>query len=203
MRHRDPQSCRRRPSPVSRQWFAHAAGADSALLRQRPSASDRHGGGQLRTTHAHPEAIDACRYFAGIIVGALQARSKDDLLRPMFSPVGETWGRQSFTPAIEDVARGSFSAREPPSIRAPAMSRARSRPPSGRLPRAPPSSTARCSPSTLATMRIRRAQSMGSWRGRSTELTRSRSAGARSWRSSRCSSASRSCLAHRRIRSYA
>ena len=35
----------------------------------------------------------------------------------MFSPVGETWGRQSFTPAIEDVARGSFSAREPPSIK--------------------------------------------------------------------------------------
>ena len=30
-----------------------------------------------RTTHGAPQAVDACRYFAGLLVGALQWRSKE------------------------------------------------------------------------------------------------------------------------------
>jgi ADP-ribosyl-[dinitrogen reductase] hydrolase len=69
-----------------------------------------------RTTHAHPEAIDACRYLAGLIVGAFEGRSKEDLLQPLFAPVEGMWKRQALTKQIEEVASGSFLTREPPAI---------------------------------------------------------------------------------------
>jgi ADP-ribosyl-[dinitrogen reductase] hydrolase len=70
-----------------------------------------------RTTHAHPEAVDACRYMAGLILGALRGHSKEDLLRPLFSPVDGLWAREPLTPAIAEVAGGSFLRREPPEIK--------------------------------------------------------------------------------------
>ena len=70
-----------------------------------------------RTTHAHPEAVDACRYFAGLIVGALQGRAKDELLTPLFSPDDGAWRREPLAAPIEEIARVSFMTREPPAIR--------------------------------------------------------------------------------------
>lgn len=40
-----------------------------------------------RTTHQAPAAMDACRYFGGLLVGALRGESKDDLLAPGYTPV--------------------------------------------------------------------------------------------------------------------
>jgi ADP-ribosylglycohydrolase len=70
-----------------------------------------------RTTHAAPEAIDGCRYLAGLIVGALQGCSKADLLAPLFTPVAGLWDREPLAPRIHDIAAGSFLRREPPEIR--------------------------------------------------------------------------------------
>jgi len=70
-----------------------------------------------RTTHAHPEAVDACRYMAGLILGALRGHSKENLLQPLFSPVEGLWGREPLTPAIAEIAGGSFLRREPPEIK--------------------------------------------------------------------------------------
>jgi ADP-ribosyl-[dinitrogen reductase] hydrolase len=69
-----------------------------------------------RTTHAAVEAIDGCRYLAGLIRGALQGRSKADLMRPFFDPIGDVWIRQPLAPKISAVAAGSFLEREPPAI---------------------------------------------------------------------------------------
>jgi ADP-ribosyl-[dinitrogen reductase] hydrolase len=69
-----------------------------------------------RTTHGAPEAVDACRYFAGLIVGAVDGRSKTDLLAPGFAPVDGLWDDAPLAPAIAEVANGSFSHREPPQI---------------------------------------------------------------------------------------
>jgi ADP-ribosyl-[dinitrogen reductase] hydrolase len=71
-----------------------------------------------RTTHGAIEALDACRYFAGLIVGALQDRSKEELLTPGFCPVPDLWQRQPLAPAIADVAAGSFHHRAPSEIKA-------------------------------------------------------------------------------------
>jgi len=69
-----------------------------------------------RTTHAAPEAVDAWRYMAGLIVGALQGRTKDKLLSAGFCPVDGLWEAQPLAPAIAEVAAGSFKRRQPPEI---------------------------------------------------------------------------------------
>ena len=70
-----------------------------------------------KTTHGHPEAVDACRYFAGLIVGALEGRSRGELLEPHFTPVDGLWTREPLAHAINHVAGGSFLREEPPIIR--------------------------------------------------------------------------------------
>ena len=70
-----------------------------------------------RTTHAHPEAVDACRYLAALIIGALQGRDRTELLAPQFCPMAGMYKDHPLAPAIARVAEGSFLAEEPPIIR--------------------------------------------------------------------------------------
>lgn len=70
-----------------------------------------------RTTHGAVEAVDACRYFCGLMVGALTGAAKDELLAPCFHPMLGRWPSGSLTPRIEQVAAGSFTHRAPPAIR--------------------------------------------------------------------------------------
>lgn len=70
-----------------------------------------------RTTHGAWEAVDACRYFAALIVGAVQGRSKEDLLAPFFTPIEELWDREPLAPKIREIASGSFATRNPPDVR--------------------------------------------------------------------------------------
>jgi ADP-ribosylglycohydrolase len=69
-----------------------------------------------RTTHGALEAVDACRYMAGLIVGGLQGHSKDDLLSPGFCPVPDLWNSEPLAPAIAEIAAGSFKVKDPPEI---------------------------------------------------------------------------------------
>jgi ADP-ribosylglycohydrolase len=71
-----------------------------------------------RTTHACPESIDACRYLAGLVSGAIQGADREDLAAPGFSPVAGLWDAVPLCPEIATVAEGSFLIREPPEIRA-------------------------------------------------------------------------------------
>ena len=75
-------------------------------------------GESSRTTHAAPTAVDACRYFAGLVLGALEGRSKDELLSPFFCPAPdqEYWKRHSLSPEIAEIANGSFKQKDPPAI---------------------------------------------------------------------------------------
>ena len=70
-----------------------------------------------RTTHAAVAAIDACRYMAGLIVGALHGASRDELLADSYAPVPGYWVEHPLTPEIAEVASGSFTRREPPEIK--------------------------------------------------------------------------------------
>jgi ADP-ribosylglycohydrolase len=82
-----------------------------------PQAAVRHAAASSRTTHAHPEALDACRYMAGLMVGALQGLSKEALLLTAFAPIHGIWAAYPLAPAIARVANGSFLQEEPPIIR--------------------------------------------------------------------------------------
>ena len=70
-----------------------------------------------RTTHGAEEAIDACRYFSGLLVGALQGVDKETLLSARYCPVDGLWEKSPLSNGIAAVAGGSFEEREPPDIR--------------------------------------------------------------------------------------
>ena len=69
-----------------------------------------------RTTHGAAEAVDACRYLAALIVGALDGVPKSELLSDHFSPVPGLWDGEPLAPRIAEIASGSFR-RDPPEIR--------------------------------------------------------------------------------------
>ena len=77
-----------------------------------------HAGQSSRTTHAAPTAVDGCRYFAGLLLGALEGRSKEELLRAFFYPGQDPayWRRQPLSPEIAEIANGSFKQKDPPAI---------------------------------------------------------------------------------------
>jgi ADP-ribosyl-[dinitrogen reductase] hydrolase len=81
-----------------------------------PLAAIHHAGESSRTTHGAAAAVDACRYFAGLIVGALNGETKDALLGDRYSPVRGYWDAHPLVPEIDEVARGSFRRRNPPEI---------------------------------------------------------------------------------------
>jgi ADP-ribosylglycohydrolase len=110
--------------------FAGSAAADRAgngsIMRLAPIPMFYHGSPRdaieraadsSRTTHAATEAVDACRYLAGLIVGAINGATKDELVSAWYTPVPGMWDEAPLTPLIADIARGSFREKEPPAIR--------------------------------------------------------------------------------------
>lgn len=78
----------RDPQPYGGSTNPRAAGNGSLMRlapvplyyhRDRAKAVDR-SGDSSRTTHGAPEAVDACRLYGGLIVDALNGRSKQELL---------------------------------------------------------------------------------------------------------------------------
>jgi len=69
-----------------------------------------------RTTHGAVESVDACRYFAGLLVGALRGVGKEALLSERYSPVEGLWDEAPLAPKIAAIVGGSFKHRQPPEI---------------------------------------------------------------------------------------
>ena len=69
-----------------------------------------------RTTHGAREAVDSCRYYASLLVGALRGVNKGTLLSAHYCPVDGLWGRSPLAEKIAEIADGSFKRREPPEI---------------------------------------------------------------------------------------
>ena len=84
---------------------------------QHPLVAIKLAAEMSRTTHAAPEPIDACRYYAGLIVGALQGEDKETLLSSRYAPASGLWERNPLSPRVDDVAAGSFKEKNPPEIR--------------------------------------------------------------------------------------
>ena len=103
----------------------HSAGNGSLMrlapvplaFARKPSDAMALAGESSRTTHGARTAVDACRYFAGLLVGALSGEPKEALLGPHFSPVRSSFDREPLSPEIAAVAAGSFTRRKPPEIR--------------------------------------------------------------------------------------
>ncbi len=82
-----------------------------------PAEAVRLAGESSRTTHAAREAVDACRYFASLLVGAIRGVPKHDLLAPRFAVATGLWDDEPPIETIDEVAAGSFLRKEPPEIR--------------------------------------------------------------------------------------
>jgi len=67
-----------------------------------------------KTTHGALEAVDACRYMTGLMVGALRGEPKDRILSDLFSPVYNYWffQRLALAPKIDAIARGNYKEKQ-------------------------------------------------------------------------------------------
>jgi len=83
---------------------------------QRPVEAIERSGESSRTTHGASTAVDACRYFGGLIVGAVLGVSKEELLSDRYAPVPEYWRKNRLVREIDEIAAGSFKQRKPPEI---------------------------------------------------------------------------------------
>ncbi|HEX8319764.1 ADP-ribosylglycohydrolase family protein [Longimicrobium sp.] len=80
------------------------------FYRRNVELAVQRAGDSSRTTHQARTAVDACRYFCALLVGAIDGRTKDDLLSPGY------WTGGPLAPEIEEIAAGSFKRRNPPEI---------------------------------------------------------------------------------------
>jgi ADP-ribosylglycohydrolase len=82
-----------------------------------PQQAMEKSGDSSRTTHGAAEAVDACRYLGGLIIGALSGMGKDELLSVDYAPVKGYWRQHPVSQEIAEIAAGSFKHREPPQIK--------------------------------------------------------------------------------------
>lgn len=71
-----------------------------------------------KTTHGAVEAVDACRYFGALMLGALRGEDKESLLAPYYAPPGVSWVETPLSPAIARIAFGSFQEKQEQDLRA-------------------------------------------------------------------------------------
>jgi len=92
---------------------------NGSLMRLAPvplyyysSAADaiRYAGMSSETTHRHPEAISACRYFSGLIWGAVRGASKKELLES-FEPYDACWTEYPLTDSVARIATGAYASK--------------------------------------------------------------------------------------------
>jgi ADP-ribosylglycohydrolase len=74
-------------------------------------------GESSRTTHATAECVEACRYFAGLLLAAVSGMSKAQILNNNYEPAMAYFLRTPLTGAVGMIAGGSFAVKEPPQIR--------------------------------------------------------------------------------------
>lgn len=87
------------------------------FFASRPDEAVERSGESSRTTHGAVNAVDSCRYFGGVLVGALNGDSKETILAPRYCPVPDYWSANPLAPEVDEVALGSFKHKQPPAIR--------------------------------------------------------------------------------------
>lgn len=100
-------------SLLGRERQPHALGAGSLFFASKPRTAIQLSAESSRTTHGATTCLDACRYFAGLLIGALQGVAKEALLSPRYSPVPHLWEQEPLCPEIDKVAAGSFKRKTP------------------------------------------------------------------------------------------
>ena len=87
------------------------------VYAHNPEKLDEYAALSSRTTHGAPTAVDACRYYAGLIAAALMGVDKATLLAENYAVIPGFWNRKPLHPEIAEIAEGSFKRRRPPQIK--------------------------------------------------------------------------------------
>ena len=79
------------------------------FYHHRPDLAVEYAGRSAQLTHDNEKAIDACRYYAALIVAALHGLNKDQILHEDFYSTHRDWfGEIPLSDEILSVAKGSF-----------------------------------------------------------------------------------------------
>ncbi len=114
-----------KPEPFCGDISPDAAG-NGSLMRLAPAPLAFAGepeqamvfaGESSRTTHAAAECVDACRYFAGLLLAAVGGMSKAQILNNNYEPAMAHFLRNPLSGKVAAIAGGSFAVKEPPQIR--------------------------------------------------------------------------------------
>jgi ADP-ribosylglycohydrolase len=82
-----------------------------------PAAAITYAGESSLTTHGATAAVDACRYLAALIWGALHGEDKVALLTPFYAPLPNYWEEHPLNSDIASLAAGSYKEKQPPHIK--------------------------------------------------------------------------------------
>ncbi len=93
-----------RLAPVPMAWHRHPATA-VALAGQ-----------SSRTTHGSRLCIDACRFFAGLLLGAFDGVDREELFSSGWSPVAGLWEAEPLEARVREIAEGSFKSKSPEAL---------------------------------------------------------------------------------------
>lgn len=112
----DPFSGSMDPSSAGNGSIMRLAPVPMAFVND-PRRAIELAGESSKTTHGADACVNACRYLAGLIVGAIHGATKEELLSPMYTPVAGMWEEKPLYAEVAHVAGGSFLRNEPPQIR--------------------------------------------------------------------------------------
>ncbi len=83
----------------------------------KPETAIYMAGQSSRTTHGAAECIEACQYFAGLLLAAVSGMSKAQILNNNYEPAMAFFLRNPLPGKVGAIAGGSFAVKEPPQIR--------------------------------------------------------------------------------------
>jgi ADP-ribosylglycohydrolase len=104
------------PSAAGNGSLMRLAPAPLAFAKD-PAEAIRLAGESSRTTHGALECVDACRYFAGLLLAALAGLPKEAILNNDYEPAVKCFLGEPLAPKVAEIADGSFKVKEPPQIR--------------------------------------------------------------------------------------
>jgi ADP-ribosyl-[dinitrogen reductase] hydrolase len=84
------------------------AGVVAAWALPDPEQAIRLAAEAARPTHQAPVALDACRYWAAIVIGLLRGTPRLELLAPNYTPAPGLWERHPLKAEVAAVAAGSW-----------------------------------------------------------------------------------------------
>jgi ADP-ribosylglycohydrolase len=87
------------------------------FFAENPKNSVEYSALSSKTTHGTVEAVDACKYFGGLLAGAVRGLSKSDLLSADCYDRLSCESSAELSPKIQEITGGSFKGRQPPDIK--------------------------------------------------------------------------------------